>query len=204
MKKQTDTQALNAHGDFETIFKYDEAKIEQIKQALHDRRWDHFLMLHERVDRLAALHDLMMLHGVVDIGDRWQYFRALWVDSETITQQFDQWAELIRMADEDDQLDDIMTTDDQILIEALDFPLVVYRGAIADRNERGMSFTRSKKLAEWFARRFVNDADAVLITAEVTREQVAFISTERDEDEVVIHPDHLEEVFEDAEVRPIR
>jgi len=200
MKKQTDLLAQNARSDFEKIFNYDDAKKEEAARALAEHRWQDFIALHERADRLAALHDLMMLHGVVDIDDRWQYFREVWVDSEMITQQFDQWAELIRMADEDDQLDDIMTTDDQMLIESIRFPLRVYRGAIRNRNEHGLSFTRSKKLAEWFARRFVNDADAIVIAADVQRYEVAFICSERDEDEVVIHPDHIERILEDAEI----
>lgn len=197
MKKPTDLQVQNARSDFEKIFNYD-AKKDDIAHALAEHRWHDFIMLHERADRVAALHDLMMLHGVVDVGDRWQHFRDVWVDSETITERIDEWSELIRIADEDHQLDDIMSDDDQLLIDMLDFPMRVYRGAIKGKNEHGLSFTRSKQLAEWFARRFADADDAVIIVADVERHQVAFICSERDEDEVVIHPDYIDEVLEES------
>jgi hypothetical protein len=53
---------------------------------------------------------------------------------------------------------------------------------------RGLSWTLDKTVACWFALRYARDSDVLVLRREITRDQVLFHWTERDEAEVVIAP----------------
>jgi hypothetical protein len=174
-------------------------KKSMIEKAIEDRNWSRYITLHERAYRIEALEALwfsVALH--CDFSCRWKLFREVWIDSETIGREIDRWNELIRSTDDHDEYREIMTEDDLESFDAMTFPITIYRGAIEGVNEEGLSWTVSRQKAEWFARRF-SSSNAVVLVSTCDREEVVFITTERDEDEVVIHPDFLEDVVHRSE-----
>ncbi|MNW36760.1 hypothetical protein D3C74_137790 [compost metagenome] len=68
--------------------------------------------------------------------------------------------------------------------------IIIYRGINEHTNPHGYSWTLDIKKAEWFARRFFSDAPSVISAKCYIGDVIAYI-TDRDEEEIVIHPDDV-------------
>jgi hypothetical protein len=156
------------------------AKTQQVRSARRRKDWRSFVWLHERPYRLNAFVDI---HRRLDDDAYWSLLADIWIDSENIWQNTAEWILLL----EADRAGSMMSPEEAEALESMPDPVTVYRGAIADRNEEGLSWTVDRERAEWFATRMASDGDvAVVLEGRVDRDLVAAYLTGRGEDEVVV------------------
>ena len=62
----------------------------------------------------------------------------------------------------------------------------VYRGVAPGRTELGLSWTRNLETAEWFASRWNEFGDKVILKATIQKQQALAYFNGRDEDEIVV------------------
>ena len=164
------------------------AKRAAVDQATADGDWRHVVWLHERPYRLDAF---MSVSDRLDDDDYWSLLADLWLDSENIWQNLDQWRQLF----ESTRPGSPMTADENAALDAMPDPIPVYRGGIEDRNEYGLSWTTDRERAEWFAVRMASDDDvAVVLEGMVARQDVVAYFTGRGEDEIVVFDADLVDV----------
>jgi hypothetical protein len=91
----------------------------------------------------------------------------------------------------------------QALLDNLPDQVQVFRGCSHDR-VRGVSWTTSRKVAEGFARghRSIKVPDPVVVTATINKNAVFLVNWERSEDEVILDPEHLQNLVVESWVSP--
>ena len=94
----------------------------------------------------------------------------------------------------------LMQEDELVVYHALPERFTLYRGVAVGRNPDGLSYTRNKEIASWFAHRFDTATQkGYLRSAEVSREEVLCYFNRRDEDEYVCYPRALEKGRQDGD-----
>lgn len=78
----------------------------------------------------------------------------------------------------------LMEKEDLEVFNNLPDEFVVYRGVSTGRNEKGLSYTRNKDKAEWFANRF---GKGYVIEKTIKKENVLAYFNTRNEDEIVVN-----------------
>jgi hypothetical protein len=170
-----------------------EYKKKAIAKAIAEKDWYTYVFLHERPWRADALLTVRDRFGK-DIEHQrwWSLVGAVWVDSENIWQNLDEWDDILNT----ERPHRIFMMNDEELAKYHELPemLTVYRGSIAGLNENGLSWTLNKKAAKFFARRFVkaHERDGVIDTGEVGKVAVVAYFDGRGEDEIVV--EHAESV----------
>ena len=124
-----------------------EQKLEQVRAAWANGDWSSYVWLHERPYRLRALFDLQD----IPTDDWWNLVGKVWMDSENIRQNQDEWDEILRLGQGETHA--MMTDDERAELEAMDDEFVIFQGHTAERDD-GWSWTTSRQKALWFARRF--------------------------------------------------
>jgi hypothetical protein len=81
-----------------------------------------------------------------------------------------------------------MNDDERAELGKLPNKFTVYRGySSGDPEEFGMSWSTSKDVAEWFARRFARDEDDIILEElQVAKEEVFAYLTRRSEEEIIL------------------
>lgn len=165
-------------------------KQEALDKALTEQRWNHAVWLYERPYRL---------YGFTQIADElsdkeyWELLASIWIDSENIWQNVDEWIDLINCGR--DEMEAFMDLGESAALASMPKTITVYRGAIEGVNEEGMSWTLSRQKAEWFANRFagVHEARPVVLEGRIAKFHVAAYFMGRGEGEIVpFDPDHVE------------
>lgn len=161
------------------------AKTRALAKARVSQDWSTVIWLHERPYRLQALRQDAW---IADDKDYWRLVADVWIDSENIWQNMDEWIDLL--ASERPGREQMMNEENQAALAALGETLTVYRGCVREVNEDGLSWTLDKSQAEWFARRFLDPRDdgeyAVVIEAVVDASAVVALLTTRSEAEIVL------------------
>lgn len=155
-------------------------KQKRVKRALEQQDWSSYIFLHERPYRLQSLQTLLYEHPVDKPGS---LVRSVWMDSENIHQNYDEWHEVLT----DFGID--MDESDKEHFQALPKRFEIYRGCTR-MGEDGFSWTLDREKAEWFAIRFDRPGAQILET-EVAKESVLALLTGRGESEVVILPEEI-------------
>lgn len=124
-----------------------------------------------------------------------KYLADAWVISENPNQDTNvslkEAADMFREADKKY----LMSEKEYKVYDALPDTFTVYRGVARGRNPKGMSWTRSKKKAEWFANRFnLDDQVGYVQAATAHKEDVFAYFSNRNEDEYVISVKSLEDI----------
>jgi hypothetical protein len=163
-------------------------KHEGLKAALAQGEWARYIFLHERPHRFNALRDIW--EEIPRARKKAELFIEVWTDSENLWQVRDVWEQMIYDLDVDD-FHNAMDEESKEALEAMRFPLQVYRGG-DPAYEQGLSYTLDRQRAEWFASRFGQDGELFLTTVE-DADQILFYYDGRGEAEVVLHPDFCEE-----------
>lgn len=176
------------------------AKKAALEQAMAEKRWESAVFLHERPHRAHALWKIAVEHGAeISNEDYWGLVGAVWVDSENIWQNEEEWEYLF--ASERPGREHMMDEEEQAALAALPDTLTVYRGCTAELNEDGLSWTLDRNRAVWFAKRFagVHEGEPVVHVGEVSKSQVIAHFLGRNESEIVVSEpdavrrDHLED-----------
>ena len=143
--------------------------------------WSRYVYTHEnpyRVDAFGEIQD--------NLGDPqyWKLLGQLWVGSENIWQNLDDWKELLANETRNLKLRPLMMDrQERRVLKNLAEPIPIYRGC-REHNREGLSWTLDYDQAEWFAKRF--SPKGSVEEREITKDQaIAYFSRER---EIVIDP----------------
>lgn len=131
-------------------------------------------------------------HGRVGPKQFYELARSVWMDCENIPQVLDLWALLFSISFYDALESEVspsplgrMWMSEQDFKEFAELPqtMTIYRG---ECNDGGISWTRSKKTAEFFARRPFNESTGKVSKRRVHKSQVFAYFTGRNEQEVIL------------------
>lgn len=165
-----------------------EAKRQALLEAMREGEWSRVIWLHERPYRLDAF---MQIEDDLDDDEYWSLLADIWIDSENIWQNTDQWRQLF----ESRRSGSPMTDEEEAALAAMPDPIPVYRGGVEDANEYGLSWTTDRERAEWFAVRMTADDEVgVVLEGMVAKKDVAAYFTGRGENEIVVFDADLVDV----------
>jgi hypothetical protein len=160
-----------------------------VERELKAENWTRYLLHIEKPYRVEAFYEI-----ADDIGDAerwWEIAGWIWTDTENCHQNVLYWRELFEHAPPGDPMD----ADDREVFDRLPDEIVVYRGTNAeDKMGAGMSWTISKKKAEWFAQRlYMADrcTQPRVLTGRVLKEDVIGYLNSRGEDEIIALPENV-------------
>jgi hypothetical protein len=162
-----------------------EQKCKAVATAI--KRGDHhtYVFLHERPYRFEAMTRLIV-RGLEE-SELYELVRTVWIDSENIWQNLDEWRDLLSGLDGRW----LMFDDEREELDSLTEPITVYRGVTLEVNEEGLSWTLNHEKAKWFAQRFTHRGQAAVIHGTVTRENVVALFKTRGEEEIVALDEHV-------------
>ena len=165
-----------------------EAKRKALDEAMAAGNWHQAVWLHERPYRLDAF---MSISDLLDDDNYWSLLADIWIDSENIWQNLDQWRRLF----ESRRPGSPMTEEEAAALAAMPDPVPVYRGGVEDANEYGLSWTTDRARAEWFAVRMTADDEVgVVLEGVVAKKDVAAYFMRRGENEIVVFDADLVDV----------
>lgn len=169
-------------------------KKRMLREAKAEQNWHRCVFLYERPYRLEAFLDICW-H--LDGPDYWTLLGQVWVDTENCWQNVDRWREVLT-ADAEGR--EMMSDPDQRCVFTLapeDGGLApqtrVYRGYCFDDALHSFSWTLDKARARWFANRLrqPDHPPAKIASGYVAREHVIAYIAHRDEQELVLLPEHV-------------
>ncbi len=155
--------------------------------------WHSYVFLHERPHRVEAFAKIAQ-----ELPDEeyWQLLGGVWVDTEWPSDREFTWCRLL--TSERPGREGLMDDDERARHGALPDPVPVYRGYVHDDEfdgSEGMSWTLSEDRASWFAQRFAFDGDEPLVArGQVDKADVIAVFLGRQEDEVLVLPEHVDGV----------
>ena len=158
------------------------AKQAAVDEAYDNNEWSSYIWLHERPYRCMAFQEIMEW---MNDATYWRLLGSIWIDSENIRQNPDEWFDLLQ-SDRDDR-EHIMTEEEQADLAAMDAVIPVYQGHTASRDD-GWSWTTERATAQWFAKRFASlekDEPRLSIGTVAKADVLAFFSR-RNESEILV------------------
>lgn len=162
------------------------AKKEAVAVAMQKGDFQQYVALHERPYRLRALMAIKFI--IMTNPAFWRMVAFVWVDSENIYQNLDNWVDLFES--DRPSKDSLMDDDELRVLRQLPDEVLVYRGH-SPENLEGLSWSLSKHVAEQFADRSMKGNPLVSQSA-VSRDDIHAYFNVRGEQEVVISPDALD------------
>lgn len=168
-------------------------KLAAVAKAWDEKQWNRYVFLRERPYRAGILHEIAhLLSG----REYWELAGNVWVDSENCYQYKDEWYEILTadpagrefMSSEDSRCVFTLTPERGGLLPETK----IYRGFSHEDALSGFSWTLDRARAKWFARRSVRRKGDIpkVASATVAREHVIAYITSRDEQEIVLLPEH--------------
>ncbi len=162
-------------------------KKEALAEAEAEGAWGTFVYLHERPYRWPALRDIAKR---VPTAKYWPIVGDIWTDSENIFEE----AAMVRACLEGYGHDlalrpSMMSEKERLALAGMPATMVIWRGVKTRDMGHGMSWTRARAKAVWFACRFTDAG--YLWKAEVRREHVLAYFEGRGEQEIVAFPENV-------------
>lgn len=174
-----------------------EQKLRMLREAKAEQNWHMAVFLYERPYRLDAFNDISWhLTG----PEYWKLLGQVWTDTENCWQYVDEWREALTA---DPEGREMMSSPDVRCVFELPpeqgglAPLTrIYRGYCFDEMLNSFSWTLDKARAKYFANRLrlVDHPPAKIASGYVAREHVIAYITTRDEQELVILPEHVTDI----------
>lgn len=161
------------------------AKKRMLDNAMLAKQWDRVIWLHERPYRLDAF---MEIQENLSDEEYWSLLGDIWVDSENIWQNREEWAECLTSPRPGRHF--LMSEEDRRALEALPDTLTIYRGGI-EQNIDGLSWTLDEDQAAFFAKRLqpeVGGLPTLIATAQILKSDALAYFTGRSEDEILLRP----------------
>ena len=154
------------------------------QQAFRDRDWRGYIFLHERPYRFGALRRCISRNLFQDDETFNEAIREVWIDSENARQIRLGWRSVWARAR--------LLESERSVLAAMPELLTIFRGVRNRKAWRGVSWTLDVETARWFATRFSDTR--VLVSGAVNREFIKAYLTERDESEVIVLPEQVQNV----------
>lgn len=163
---------------------YDKKK-HLLQEYLEAKDWNSLLFLIERPHRFQAFKEHM---NHMSDEEYWQNLADVYCDSENINQIPDVDKLLLSTRPHRKCM---MSDSGATTLEEMPDKITIYRGFSRDRYwTHSFSFTTSRKVAAWFARRDGFPAPT-LLTATVNKSDVLAYLDQRDECEILTNPDNI-------------
>ena len=152
-----------------------EAKQEIADEAVKQGNWFLFVFTHERPWRVDALRELIIEnHLQMDDPEFQRITRQVWTDSENIYQELPFWSVIFSCHSGHYWMDDDEREQLRVM-RATKEHLLLFRG---ECNDGGYSWTLSRKTAEFFADRGMNESTGSVIQASIDSADVfAYLDT---------------------------
>jgi len=171
-------------------YEFKKAKVDAAKA---EKDWSLYVFLHERPYRLDAFSEISGQWN--DPASFWQLVGSIWQDSENIYQNRGQWLKL--WSSTIPNRSSVMDEEDQEALAALPETFKVYRGVSRAKAAQGLSWTLDYDKAVWFSKRAMRVVDSagkpVVVEGAVQKSDVLAHFTGRNEDEIVILPQHVKD-----------
>jgi hypothetical protein len=162
-------------------------KVAASQEALAARDFEEYVYLHEKPWRVAALMEVApLLRG----PNYWELVADTWMIIDCVWEGRRAWRKL--WLSKEPHREAAMSCDDQEYLTALPDILTIYRGVQFRAAIHGLSWTLSRERAEWFALwRLPKRGQPMVLEAQVSKSDVIAYFSEREEDEVVVHPNAI-------------
>lgn len=147
--------------------------------------------------RREFLLNLLREHGVENL---YNAIRVVWTGVDFFSHDYSLWCEVwSHVRESEDGRRHVMHVEDHEPFDSLPEVLTVYRGFQREDGgeEYGWSWSLKRETAEWFARRWPNGAP-MIATVTVGKSEVLAYFNDRDEAEIVLHPEELSEISIEA------
>jgi len=163
-------------------------KRRQIDQAVKQQAWTTYVALHERPYRVEALLELMNEFGVA--GEHlWPVVGWLWSDTEGVTGWRAIWSE------DPEYRHLVMDEKERQAFDQLPPELTIWRGVNRQNAVLSFSWTLDREKAVWFAHRFADDNDPLLLAeGRVSKAHVLAYFAGRKEAEIVVFPEDVRDI----------
>lgn len=171
---------LDCPEENERLNKMLEVKKEARLDARNKKIWYSYIFLHERPYRIEAL--LSIVDVVEKKKERWELIREVFVDTENLADNLEDWRNLLW---------DAIGKDVWRTKKDLPTKLRIYRGG---HPEKGVSWTINLEKAKWFANRW--GLGLPVFTGIVAKKNVIGFLSERGEDEIVVFHEYVTELEE--------
>ena len=164
-------------------------KVKERDRAAREGRWETYVFVHERPYRVQALAQAVA-RGAKNIE---RLVAQTWIDSENIYQNKAAWKMIWSSLPSPR---DTMDANERVVYDCMPETVTIHRGIRRKSySPRGMSWTRDKERAVWFAHRWKQRGDKpVVLTAEVGKKNVLAFFMGRGEEEIVALPKYLKNV----------
>lgn len=150
-----------------------------------------FVDLHERPHRLNAT--LRLIEDGISVKQLWPVIGRVWCDTENVRRNFDLWRGIWSMNDPDRAL--VMSDEERAALASLPQRFEIWRGVSNEDAVRSYSWTLNRELARRFADRFADDESLPLLAAGwITKADVLAYFLERDEAEIVVLPENVQDI----------
>lgn len=157
----------------------------RVRQSVLDNDFFTYIGLHQRPYQLQAL--LEVADHMSD-GDFWTAVKDVWIDSENIWQNTDEWRKLWNSG-RDERNEFVMSPEENAALAGLPQRFPVYRGFSHSDSRLGMSWTLDLDKATWFARRYSGPGcSPAVVTVTLFKKDVLAYFIERGELEIVFDP----------------
>lgn len=162
-----------------------------LKESVASENWDRYVFVHERPYRIEALQRVLWEMNATAPDVVWPLIGSVWIDSENISEYFDDWLELWDQDIPNRHL--CMDDAEQAALKALPATITIYRGFGHDVASHGQSWTTDREKAVWFANRYQTHGgrQPMLATATIKKSKVIAYFLGRNESEIVVNPDDL-------------
>lgn len=170
------------------------AKLAGLEEAMDERSWFAVVfVLYERPYRLYAFEQI---EDQLPDEEWWSLLGAIWTDTENAWQNDADWRRYL--SSQRASRDHIMEEEEREAFKLLPEELEVWRGYSRPERKSGMSWTLNRPQAEWFARRLhrPEDPPPKVARATVKKEHVIAYFTCRQESEIVVLPEHQNDIEE--------
>lgn len=167
-----------------------ESKRACLAEYYAEHNWRGIILAHERPYRLDAL--LEVASNVTD-AEWWELVAYVWMDSENIRQNPDEWDAILRS--DRPERHAMMDEADHAAFDMLPAVIAVYQGCTDERDD-GWSWSTDPHKAKWFADRFamMESAEPRLRSALVDKSDVTAYLTDRGESEILVAPEFVREL----------
>ena len=161
-------------------------KRKEAEKARKSKRWENWLMLHERPYRLDAF---MSIASELDKKNYWQLLSYIWIDAEFPTVNKEIWIQLFtrRLPNKRKMMNG---KERRVLSNLPDKDINVFRGYSDDEHADGISWTLSYEKAEEFAKRWGSE-DAKIAEGMCKKEDILAFLNGRNEEEIIIDPEKV-------------
>jgi len=162
-------------------------KQRDLKKSISNKKWDHVLMLHERPWRSWAFAQFAPYMKPIEY---WENLAFVYMDTEQVYEEKDMWIDFFNANVK--QKRKLMNSKERKVIQNLPQHVTIFRG-YNDLENTGhglmsVSWTLSENLADWFARRFAGDSNALVAEGICKKSNILAYFNRREEEEIVINP----------------